>query len=122
MYWSRLKLDYGKQEEIERIMSDRLQKRRATQPLTLPSAGSVFRNPEGMYAGKLIEDMGLKGYTVGKAMVSEKHANFIVNIGNAKANDIKRIIDLIKQKAMIKYGVRLHVEQRLINWDGVSEK
>ena len=117
-----LKLDYGKQEDIENIMNERLTQRRATQPLTLPSAGSVFRNPEGMYAGKLIEDMGLKGYTVGKAMVSEKHANFIVNMGNAKASDIKKIIDLIKQKAMTKYGVRLHVEQRLINWDGVSEK
>ena len=117
-----LELAHGKQEEIEQIMNERLMQRRATQPLTLPSAGSVFRNPEGMYAGKLIEDMGLKGYTVGKAMVSEKHANFIVNMGNAKASDIKKIIDLIKQKALTKYGVRLHVEQRLINWDGVSEK
>lgn len=117
-----LKLDYGKQEEIEKIMSERLAQRRATQPLTLPSAGSVFRNPDGMYAGKLIEDMGLKGYTVGRAMVSEKHANFIVNMGNAKASDIKKIIDLIKQKAMVKYGIRLRVEQRLINWDDVSEK
>ena len=107
--------------EIEKIMSDRLEKRKATQPLTLPSAGSVFRNPEGMYAGKLIEDMNLKGYTIGRAMVSEKHANFIVNMGNAKASDIKRIIDVIKQKALTKYGIRLHVEQRLINWEGHSE-
>ena len=103
-------------------MNERRAQRRATQPLTLPSAGSVFRNPEGMYAGKLIEDMGLKGFTVGKAMVSEKHANFIVNMGNAKAVDIKKIIDLIKQKALTKYKIRLHVEQRLINWEGVSEK
>ena len=119
---AKLKLDYGNSEEIEQIMNERLIQRRNTQPLTLPSAGSVFRNPEGMYAGRLIEDMGLKGYTIGRAMVSDKHANFIVNIGNAKASDIKKIIDLIKQKALIKYGVRLRVEQRLINWDEKNEK
>lgn len=117
---AKLKLESGNKEEIEEIMTKRREQRRATQPLNYPSAGSVFRNPEGMYAGKLIDDMGLKGYTIGKAMVSEKHANFIINTGNAKAIDIKRIIDLIKQKALIKYGIRLHVEQRLINWVGES--
>lgn len=117
-----LKLKPGNKEEIEDIMKKRREQRRLTQPLTLPSAGSVFRNPEGMYAGKIIEDMGLKGYTVGRAMVSEKHANFIVNTGNAKASDIKRIIDYIKQKALTKYNIKLRVEQRLINWVGVSEK
>ncbi len=119
-----LKLKKGNSEEIEKIMTERRNQRRATQPLNYPSAGSVFRNPEGMYAGKLIDDMGLKGYTVGRAMVSEKHANFIINMGNAKASDIKRIIDLIKQKALVKYGIRLHVEQRLINWAGenIDEK
>jgi UDP-N-acetylmuramate dehydrogenase len=115
---AKLKLNKGKKEEIESIMNQRREQRRASQPLNYPSAGSVFRNPEGMYAGKLIDDMGLKGYTVGKAKVSEKHANFIINTGNAKANDIKRIIDVIKQKALTKYGIRLHVEQRLINWVG----
>ncbi len=117
-----LELANGNKEEIEKIMSERRAQRRATQPLNFPSAGSVFRNPEGMYAGKLIDDMGLKGFTVGKAQVSEKHANFIINTGNAKAIDIKRIIDLIKQKAYIKYGIRLHVEQRLINWVDASEE
>ena len=121
---AKLKLQKGNKEEIEKIMTERRLQRRATQPLNFPSAGSVFRNPEGMYAGKLIDDMGLKGFSVGKAMVSEKHANFIINTGNAKANDIKRIIDLIKQKALIKYGIRLRVEQRLINWvgDNIEEK
>ena len=119
---AKLKLEYGNKEEIEEVMVSRRQVRRDTQPLTLPSAGSVFRNPEGMYAGKLIEDMGLKGFSVGKAEVSTKHANFIVNNGNAKASDIKKIIDTIKQKALTKYGIRLRVEQRLINWVGVSEK
>ena len=117
-----LKLDYGKKEEIEEIMNSRRETRKATQPITFPSAGSVFRNPPGMYAGKIIEDMGMKGYTVGKAMVSEKHANFIINTGNAKASDIKKIIDTIKQKAINKYNIKLRVEQRLINWVGVSEK
>ncbi len=117
-----LKLNYADKEELERIMNERRETRMNTQPLNYPSAGSVFRNPTGMYAGKLIEDMGLKGYSVGKAMVSPKHANFIVNMGNAKASDIKKIIDIIKAKAMNKYGVRLRVEQRLINWVGVSEK
>ena len=117
-----LKLEYGNSDEIEKIMSERRNRRRETQPLTLPSAGSVFRNPPGMYAGKLIEDMGLKGFCIGKAEVSTKHANFIVNKGNAKASDIKNIIDTIKSKALAKYGIRLRVEQRLINWVGVSEK
>ena len=117
-----LKLIPGDKEEIEEIMAKRRATRRETQPLTLPSAGSVFRNPEGLYAGKLIEDMNLKGYRVGRAEVSTKHANFIVNTGNAKASDIKKIIDVIKQKAYTKYGIKLRVEQRLINWVGVSEK
>ena len=115
---AKLKLDYGKSEEIEKIMTERREQRRATQPLNYPSAGSVFRNPEGMFAGRLIDEMGLKGFTVGKAMVSMKHANFIINMGNAKASDIKGIIDVIKQKAFIKYGIKLRVEQRLINWVG----
>lgn len=119
---AKLKLDYGIREEIEKIILERRMKRRETQPLTYPSAGSVFRNPEGMYAGRLIENMGLKGYTVGRAMVSDKHANFIVNMGNAKASDIKKIIDIIKAKALTKYNIKLRVEQRLINWVGVSEK
>ena len=117
-----LKLYPADKDELERIMTERRETRMSTQPLNFPSAGSVFRNPPGMYAGKLIEDMGLKGYSIGKAMVSPKHANFIVNMGNAKASDIKKIIDYIKTKAMTKYGVRLRVEQRLINWVGVSEK
>ena len=116
------KLEPGDKEEIENIMKIRREQRKASQPLNFPSAGSVFRNPPGMYAGKIIEDMGLKGFTIGKAMVSLKHANFIINTGNAKASDIKKIIDIIKVKALSKYNIRLHVEQRLINWVGVSEK
>ena len=90
--------------------------------MNYPSAGSVFRNPPGKYAGEIIESLGLKGFTVGRAVVSPKHANFIVNMGNAKASDIKSIIDYIKLKAKAKYDIKLHVEQRLINWVGVNEK
>lgn len=66
--------------------------------------------------------MGLKGFSIGKAEVSTKHANFIINKGNCTAKDIKNIIDTIKAKAFSKYGVRLRVEQRLINWDGIEIK
>lgn len=104
-------------EELEKIVLERRNKRKENQPLSYPSAGSVFRNPKGMYAGEIIEKMGLKGFSIGKAEISEKHANFIINKGNAKASDIKKIIDYIKVKAKDKYNVRLRVEQRLINWD-----
>ncbi len=117
-----LELKKGDSEELQNIVDLRREQRRATQPLNYPSAGSVFRNPAGMYAGKIIEDLGLKGFTIGKATVSPKHANFIVNMGNAKASDIKNIIDYIKLKAKAKYNIKLHVEQRLINWVGVNEK
>ena len=117
-----LELKKGDSEELQNIVDLRREQRRATQPLNYPSAGSVFRNPTGMYAGKIIEDLGLKGFTIGKATVSPKHANFIVNMGNAKASDIKNIIDYIKLKAKAKYNIKLHVEQRLINWVGVNEK
>lgn len=112
-----LKLRERSEEELEKLVLERRLKRKNSQPLEYPSAGSVFRNPEGYYAGKLIEDMGLKGYKVGKAEISTKHANFIINTGNAKASDIKSIIDFVKIKAIKKYNIRLRVEQRLINWD-----
>ena len=103
-------------------MKDRKLKRKRTQPLEYPSAGSVFRNPEGLFSGKLIEDLGLKGYQVGGAMISPKHANFIINTGNAKASDIKEIIDYVKEKAKEEYNITLRVEQRLINWSDSNEK
>ena len=117
-----LELKKGDSEELQNIVDLRREQRRATQPLNYPSAGSVFRNPPNMYTGKIIEDLGLKGFTIGKATVSPKRANFIVNMGNAKASDIKNIIDYTKLKAKAKYNIKLHVEQRLINWVGVNEK
>ncbi len=112
-----LKLVPGKKEDLEALMKDRKLKRKKTQPLEYPSAGSVFRNPDGLFAGKLIEELDLKGFQIGGAKISEKHANFIINAGGAKASDIKEIIDIVKEKVKEKYNINLRVEQRLINWD-----
>ena len=112
-----ISLKEGNQEELMTLVLDRRNKRKNSQPLTYPSAGSVFRNPKDMYAGEIIEKLGLKGFSIGKAEISEKHANFIINKGNAKASDIKRIIDYVKEKVKNKHNIRLRVEQRLINWD-----
>ncbi len=87
-----------------------LQKRIASQPLNLPNAGSVFRNPPGDYAARLIEACGLKGETLGGAQVSEKHANFIVNQGNASASDIESLINLVQARVHDKYGIQLQKE------------
>lgn len=112
-----LKLKELDEEKLEEMVHERRLKRKQSQPLEFPSAGSVFRNPKGMFAGKLIESSSLKGYTVGKAKISEKHANFIINTGNAKATDIKKIIDYVKLKVKDKHDVTLKVEQRLVNWE-----
>lgn len=112
-----IKLKNGNQEEMSKLVLERREKRKNSQPLSFPSAGSVFRNPDGMYAGEIIEKIGLKGFSIGKAEISEKHANFIINKGNAKASDIKKIIDYVKKRVKDKYNIHLRVEQRLINWD-----
>lgn len=90
-------------------------KRRQTQPLEYPNAGSVFRNPPGHSAGQLIEQAGWKGYRVGEAEVSEKHANFIVNKGNAKADDVLELIRIIQQDIKNKYGLVLEKEIKIVN-------
>lgn len=101
-------------EEIKRKMEDRRSRRIATQPLDMPSAGSVFRNPEGMSAGKLIEDIGLKGFVHGGAKISEKHANFIVNERYATAFDIVSLIDYVKDRVKIEYNIDLILEQEIV--------
>lgn len=99
------------------IVEDRKKRRLESQPLEYPSAGSVFRNPKDLFAGKLIEDLGLKGYSIGGAKVSEKHANFIINYNNATGKDIKDLIDLIKYKVKEKYDIDLKCEQEFVNWE-----
>ena len=110
-----MKLEYGNSEELIEKINNRRVKRVQSQPLDMPSAGSVFRNPDGMYAGELIEKCGLKGIRIGGAMVSLKHANFIVNCGNAHGNDIILLINKIKDTVKIKFGVELVLEQMIID-------
>jgi UDP-N-acetylmuramate dehydrogenase len=110
----RLKLEPGDGAESRRVIKDLLQRRIATQPLDRPNAGSVFRNPPGDYAARLIESCGLKGHTVGGAMVSPKHANFIVNRGNATAADIETLIERVQQTVWERCQIRLEREVRII--------
>lgn len=109
-------LEDGKKEESLQIIQDRCERRKISQPLDMPSAGSVFRNPEGDYAGRLIEMVGLKGKKIGGAEVSNKHANFIVNAGNATSNDVKSLIKLIKEEVKKEFNIDLVLEQEIINW------
>ncbi len=111
---STLKLTRGDPEAIRATMNAYLQSRREKQPLNYPSAGSVFKRPEGYFAGKLIEDAGLKGTRVGGAMVSPKHAGFIVNIGDATASDVLALIEIIQEKVYGMYGVELVCEIRFV--------
>lgn len=110
-----LKLKPGNKEEMYDLIEKRFEKRKATQPLEYPSAGSVFRNPEGMYAGKLIEDVNLKGYSIGGAMISDMHANFIVNKDNATGEDIINLINLAKDKVKENNNIDLYLEQVIID-------
>jgi len=109
-----LVLEEGNKEESIELINKRKQRRMESQPLEYPSAGSVFRNPEGMFAGELIENCGLKGYNINGAEVSVKHANFIVNKGNCTGKDIIDLIELIKKKVKEKYNVDLILEQEII--------
>ena len=107
-------LEYGDREESLSMIQERKLRRMQTQPLEYPSAGSVFRNPEGDAAGRLIEEAGMKGYKIGGAMVSEKHANFIVNMGNATSADIEKLIMEIKKQIKEKYDIDLKEEQEYV--------
>jgi UDP-N-acetylmuramate dehydrogenase len=114
IYKVKLKLSGKGTNDLEARRKDVLRRRRENQPLAQPSAGSVFRNPEGISAGELIDRCGLKGKSVGGAMVSEKHANFIVNIGGATARDVYELMTLIKQEVRRREGVELIEEIRLV--------
>lgn len=109
-----IKLKKGNKDLIMEIIDDRKKRRIESQPLEYPSAGSVFRNPEGDFAGRLIEEIGYKGKSIGGAKVSEKHANFIINNGNATGEDIKKLIEEIKEKVKDKYNIELKVEQEFV--------
>ena len=109
-----LRLRPGVQSEIDELMQRLRLARTSKQPLEYPSAGSTFKRPEGYFAGKLIEDSGLKGYRVGDAMVSEKHCGFVINVGNATSKDIVTLIDDVKNTVNEKFGVVLEPEVKII--------
>ena len=111
---STLRLQPGDPAAILDYMNDLAQRRREKQPLNFPSAGSTFKRPEGHFAGKLIEDAGLKGASVGGAQVSEKHAGFLINRGGATCDDMLRLIELVQQRVKEKFGVQLECEVRII--------
>ncbi len=107
-------LKMGDKTRIKAKMDELMSRRKDKQPLEYPSAGSTFKRPEGTYAGLVIEQSGLKGYTVGGAQVSEKHANFVINKGGAKASDIIQLIDDVKKTVKEKTGYDLECEVKLI--------
>lgn len=112
-----LKLAKGEREVIEEVIKERRNRRMESQPLEYPSAGSVFRNPEGYYAGQLIEELGYKGHRNGGAMVSSKHANFIINYDHATGREIRDLILEVHDKVLEKHGIDMKIEQEFVNWE-----
>ena len=113
--YGRFQLSPGDPEAVRETMRDLMARRKGSQPLELPSAGSTFKRPEGHFAGTLIEQCGLKGLTVGGAQVSEKHAGFIVNRGGATCADVRELIRRIQEAVLEKTGVRLEPEVKFVD-------
>lgn len=111
------KLEKGTVKSIKDLVADLTNKRESKQPLEYPSAGSTFKRPEGYFAGKLIQDAGLKGYSIGGAAISEKHSGFVINKGGATAKDILDLIHHIQDEVKKQFGVELHTEVRIIGED-----
>lgn len=109
-----MKLKKADRADIKAAMDDKLQRRKDKQPLEYPSAGSTFKRPEGYFAGALIEESGLKGYSVGGAQVSEKHAGFVINKNNATATDVITLIKDVQRIVFEKHGVSLETEVKII--------
>lgn len=107
-------LEEGNRIQIKAKMSELMEKRNSKQPVNFPSAGSFFKRPEGYFAGKLIQDAGLKGLSVGGAQVSELHSGFIINRGRATATDILQLMEMIQARVFDEFGVRLETEVRII--------
>lgn len=106
----------GEKEEISARMADLRQRRQSKQPLEYPSAGSTFKRPEGYFAGKLIMDAGLRGFSVGGAQVSEKHCGFVINTGNATAADVRELISEVRKRVKDRFGVELQPEVRFLGF------
>ena len=114
---AQIELENGSYDEIKATMADFTQRRVTKQPLSLPSAGSTFKRPEGHFAAKLIDDSGLRGLTLRGAQVSEKHCGFVVNLGNAKAKDILDLMYIVKSTVKSKYGITLEEEVKILGED-----
>lgn len=110
------KLEKGDQKKAWEIVNENLKKRKNSQPLEYPCAGSVFKNPEGLSSGKLIDECGLKKLRVGDAMISDMHANFIINLGNATSSDIIKLIEIVKEKVKKEKDIDLELEQEIVKW------
>lgn len=110
----KISLHKGKREEIKAVMDDLREKRVSKQPLEYPSAGSTFKRPKGYFAGKLIQDAGLRGFRVGGACVSEKHSGFVINIDHATADDVVSLMEQVDEKVRAQFGVGLEPEVRRI--------
>jgi UDP-N-acetylmuramate dehydrogenase len=117
LLWAEMELKAGDAAEIERVMQEALSKRKASQPIHLPNAGCLFKNPAGQSAGRMIEEAGLKGSCEGGAQVSELHANFVVNAGGAKAKDVLALMELTRAKVKEKFGVVLDNEVLIVGED-----
>lgn len=111
---AKMQLAPGDQSLIRARMEELIARRKEKQPLEFPSAGSTFKRPTGNFAGTLIEMCGLKGFTVGGAQVSEKHAGFVINIGNATASDVKRVIEAVTEKVFLETSIKLETEVEFI--------
>lgn len=109
-----LQLTPGVKAKIQTVVKDYLRYRKDTQPLTMPNAGCAFKNPKPEAAGRLIEAAGLKGFRIGDAQVSEKHANFIVNRGDARADDVMALIAQVRRTVQAKAGVKLELELKVV--------
>ena len=109
-----LELEKGSTDEIKRKIADFTERRNSKQPVNFPSAGSFFKRPAGYFAGKLIQDAGLKGLTVGGAQVSELHSGFIINRGGATAADILQLMEIVQARVFDEFGVKLETEVRII--------
>ena len=111
---AKFRLEFGKKEIIKAQMDELMFRRKSKQPLEFPSAGSTFKRPTGYFAGSLIEECGLKGASVGDAQVSEKHAGFVINKGNASCRDVLSLIAKVKEEVFLRTSVTLEPEVKII--------
>lgn len=117
-----VELEKGNYDDIKATMDDLRDRRTSKQPLNFASAGSTFKRPEGYFAGKLIQDSGLKGLSIGDAQVSEKHSGFVINRGNATAKELLDLIFAVKSTVNAKFGVMLEEEVKIVGEDPVKEE